>query len=249
VASKDRRLFVSRTSIRQQITRSFYTATKGVIEQSTGTTKLATESRLRDALQGPGAKQAGVVSDLRARSRIGVNHKEQVAVMSVDMRGSTALAKEHKADEMFVVIQCFIPLMAFVAKALDGEVIGLRGDGLIAAFGFAEEKWGPCINRAYEAGMIMIEAHGEELAPFLAHKNYPTAKGVGVGVDNGRVTVTKIGLGEAIEVTAYGAAVNSAAKHSKLVNKLWLSASANGHLHGKDKDETFAPRTKRLRDA
>jgi class 3 adenylate cyclase len=248
MASRDRKLYLRRAAVKEQIARSFHTATTGVFAQTSGTTKLAAEGRLRAIVEGVDAKKAGVVSDLRAKSRIGVNHKEQVAVLSIDMRGSTALAMEHTADEMFVVVQCLLPLMAFVAKALDGEVVGLRGDGLIAAFGFGEDKWAPCVNRAYEAGMIMIEAHRDELVPFLDRHKYPTAKGVGVGVASGRVTVTKIGLGDAIEVTAYGSAVNSAAKHSKLVNQLWLSSSANGHLHGSEEEETFTPGCKRLRN-
>lgn len=248
MASKDRHLYVRRSAIQEQIARSFYTATKGVIDQTPGTTKLAAEGRLRAIVEGTRAKQAGVVADLWATSRIGVNHKEQVAVLAVDMRGSTVLASEHTADEMFVLIQCFVPLMAFIAKTLDGEVIGLRGDGLIAAFGFGEDEWGPCVNRAYEAGMIMIEAHRDELVPFLAGKNYPTAKGVGVAVDAGRVTVTKIGLGHAIEVTAYGSSVNSAAKHCKLMNRLWLSSDANRRLHGADEENAFTPKFSRLQD-
>jgi class 3 adenylate cyclase len=155
-----------RRDIRQQIVRSFATATQGVAGQTVGTTKLA-EARLRATLRGDGAPHAGLVSDLRAKSRIGVNHKEDVAVIGVDMRGSTKLAEEHKPDEVFVLMQCFIPLLAFVVQALDGEVIGLRGDGLVAAFGFAEDKWRPCINRAYEAGAIMVEATRDELGPFL----------------------------------------------------------------------------------
>jgi class 3 adenylate cyclase len=123
VAAKNRTLYLHRSAIQQQIARAFHTATAGVVAQTSGTTKLATESWLRIIVQGAEAKGAGVVADLRAKSRLGVNHKEQVAVLAVDMRGSTELAKAHTADEMFVLIQCFIPLMAFVAKELAGEVI------------------------------------------------------------------------------------------------------------------------------
>jgi class 3 adenylate cyclase len=79
------------------------------------------------------------------------------------MRGSTVLSERNSSEAMFVLMQCFIPLLAFVANVLDGEVVGLRGDGLIAAFGFGDSKWRPCINRAYEAGAAMIEANRDEL--------------------------------------------------------------------------------------
>jgi len=246
VASKDDKLILRRKDIRQQIAQSFATAMNGVAAQTGGSIKLA-ESRLRQALHRDHAPRAGLVSDLRNKSRIGVNHKEDLAILAVDMRGSTALAEKHKADKVFVLMQCFIPLMAFIVQALDGEVVGLRGDGLIAAFGFAEKTWRPCLNRAYEAGAIMIEVNGVELAPFLIERNFPAATAIGAGVDCGRrVTITKIGLGDAIEVTAYGAAVNTAAKKSKLVNTLWLSATANSWLHDEEGDGTFTPKRTRL---
>jgi class 3 adenylate cyclase len=247
MASVDRKRSLSRAEVRQQIMRSFVTATQGVIGQTSGTVKLAAEGRLRAALHGPDAIRAGLVSDLRARSRVGVNHKEVLAVLSVDMRGSTALAMKHDAEKTFVLMQCFIPLMAFVAVALNGEVVGLRGDGLIAAFGFGATKWSECINSAYEAGMLMLESQRDELTPFLRAKGYPTPMGAGVGVDTGTVTITKIGLGDAVEVTAYGTAVNVAAKNCKLVNQLWLSPRANAKLHNKENAGTFSPNKARLR--
>jgi class 3 adenylate cyclase len=229
--SRDR-LFIARERIRDQIHRSYRTALQGVYSQTQGITKLS-EVRVRKAagLDHPEV-DAGIVSDLRSRSPFGVNHKEEVAVLAVDMRGSTRLAEQNTADGMFVLVQCFIPLLAFAVHQLRGEVIGLRGDGLIAAFGFGDQHWRPGTNRAYESGMIMIEAVRDELRPFLLKQSIPVPLGIGVGIDCGEVTFTKIGLGDALEVTAYGSAVNTAAKNSKLVNKVWLSKSANHYLHG-----------------
>jgi class 3 adenylate cyclase len=246
VASLGDTCFLSRKEVREQIAQSFATARQGVASQTSGMIKLA-ESRLRGALHGERAPRGGLVSDLRARSRIGVNHKESLAVLAVDMRGSTALAEENEPDKMFIVMQCFIPLLAFVVQKLGGEVVGLRGDGLLAAFGFGDLAWRPCVNHAYEAGAIMIEAHRDELGPFLKAKSLPTARGIGVGVDCGRTTITKIGLGDAIEVTAYGSSVNEASKGSKLINKVWLSSNANRHLHDEDEEGTFTPKRTRLR--
>src|SRR4051794_1739318 len=130
-------IYLQRAAIRQQIHRSYATALQGVSAQTQGIMKLS-ESRTRKALglDGVGGIDTGVVSTLRQQSKIGANHKEHVAILAVDMRGSTALAEEHEADRMFILIQCFIPLLAFIVRELNGEVIGLRGDGLIAAFGF-----------------------------------------------------------------------------------------------------------------
>lgn len=94
--------------------------------------------------------------------------------------------------------------------------------------------------------MIMIEATRDELNPFLDGRQIPTPQGIGVGVDCGKVTITKIGLGDAIEVTAYGTSVNKAAKRSKLVNQLWLSSSANLYLHNSEGSGVFTQEYNRL---
>ena len=164
MASNGDKLVLRRKDVREQIARSFATALNGVAAQTGGMIKLA-ESRLRQAMHGDRAPRAGLVSDLRSKSRIGLNHKEDLAILAVDMRGSTALAEKHKADKVFVLMQCFIPLMAFIVQALDGEVSDSVVTVLIAAFGFTEKTWRPCLNRAYEAGGLMIQANGEELAP------------------------------------------------------------------------------------
>lgn len=239
--------YITRTEIRRQIGRSFVVAQMGVSGQTQGVRKLA-EARARKALNvdNIGGVGAGPLTSLRTNAPFGVNHKEYVAVLSADMRGSTALAEKHEADDVFVLIQCFIPLLAFIVRELSGEVIGLRGDGLIAAFGIGEPTWPPCVNQAYEAGMIMIQATREELRPFLAGQGYPTPKGMGAGVDCGRVTMTKIGLGEAVEVTAYGSAVNRAAKASKALDALWMSLPANTHLHARETKQLYTQKRSRL---
>ncbi|WP_437945565.1 hypothetical protein WME98_32275 [Sorangium sp. So ce296] len=94
--------------------------------------------------------------------------------------------------------------------------------------------------------MIMIEAVRDELKPFLVAEGVPVPRGMGIGVDCGNVTVTKIGLADAIEVTAYGSAVNQAAKRSKLLNQLWISSKANRLLHGVDKANALTQSKRRL---
>lgn len=247
MAKDGNHLFVRRAAIKQQIARSYVTAQLGVAGQTHGIRKMA-EERARKALNidGVGGVESGPLSAFRTHSRLGVNRKEYLAVLSADMRGSTALAEKHGADSIFTLVQCFVPLLAFIVHELDGEVVGLRGDGLIAAFGFEDKKWYPCVNHAYEAGMAMIQAVQEELIPFLSSQSVPTPKGMGVGVDCGQVTITKIGLGDAVEVTAYGSAVNQAAKKSKLENGVWLSPKANTFLHSEESYGTFYQKRNRL---
>ena len=237
MAQQGSTLYLERQKVRDQILRSYRLARVGLLAQTAGPTKLAARN---DALQE--AQKAQFVRP----SRIGANHKEHVAILVADMRGSTQLAKDYEAEDIFILMQCLIPLLAFVASSCNGEVVGLRGDGVIAAFGFGESKWRDFVNRAYEAGMMMIEATRDILAPFLIGEEFVPPNAVGVSIDGGSVTMTKIGFGDAVEVTAYGDAVNQAAKSCKGSDSLFLSATMNRHLHDETSSNTFTPRRTRL---
>ncbi len=237
MAKRGSTLYLERQKVRDQILRSYRLARAGLVAQTVGPTKLAARN---DALQE--LRKAQVIRP----SKIGANHKEHIAILVADMRGSTQLAKDYEAEEIFILMQCLIPLLAFVASSCDGEVVGLRGDGVIAAFGFGETTWRQFVNRAYEAGMMMIEATRDILAPFLVGEKLVPPNAVGLSVDGGSVTITKIGFGDAVEVTAYGDAVNQAAKSCKGSDSLFLSAHMNSHLHDEACSNTFTPRRTRL---
>lgn len=195
-----------------KISQFAHIAKEGIQAQTQGLTKVA-ESALHKSLD-----------SFRAYSEIGIYHKEQISVLSVDIRDSSTLAIEKTPEAVFFAMQCYLPLMAYIVAESGGEIISLRGDGLIAGFGFETENWIHCVNDAYECGMLMIQSTSRILNPMLAHQDIPIKLSIGVGIDCGRVIVTKIGFGLANEVTAYGEAVNTAAKNSKGMNNLWLSA-------------------------
>jgi class 3 adenylate cyclase len=173
-------------------------------------------------------QKSASLQTIRERSNLGLCHKESLAVLSVDVRKSSALAERQTDETMFKVFQCFLPLMAYITNECDGEVISLRGDGLISAFGFGKplSKEGETIETAYEAGMLMIQATQQVLNPFFVTKKVPVALEVGAAVDIGQVVITKIGLKDAVEVTAYGPAVNNAAKNNRRVNEISVSNAA-----------------------
>ena len=57
-----------------------------------------------------------------------------------------------------------------------------------------------------------MEAVDEAVSPALVEKGVPGDLRIGVGIEAGRVVITRIGLNHAYETTAYGSAVNHAAK-------------------------------------
>lgn len=94
--------------------------------------------------------------------------------------------------------------------------------------------------------MMMIEATRDVLAPFLIAQGLIPPNAVGISIDGGDVTMTKIGFDDAVEVTAYGDAVNQAAKSCKGSDNLFVSSKMNRHLHEKSEENTFTPRRTRL---
>jgi class 3 adenylate cyclase len=58
----------------------------------------------------------------------------------------------------------------------------------------------------------MLEAVADVVNPLLARFELPAGVRIGVGVDQGEIVITRIGLDDAHEVTAYGDAVNTASK-------------------------------------
>ena len=116
-------------------------------------------------------------------------------------------------------MHALLPAMAFLVTDAGGYIVGFRGDGLFGAFGINEYATNPdrtdrgdSVQGAAICGQRMIEAVSEVVGPLLDQFDLPGDLRIGVGIDCGEVVITRIGLDEAHEVTAYGEAVNMASK-------------------------------------
>lgn len=156
-----------------------------------------------------------------AGMNVGYGMKAWAAIMSVDMVGSSNRAVRIGARDTYITMHTYLPVMAEIASK-KGFVVGLRGDGLFAAYGLTEltgtnkevspETAHEAVGNASRTGQAMIEAAEEVIGPILERKRIEGGIGVRIGVHIGPIVVTRIGLGSAQEVTAYGPAVNTACK-------------------------------------
>jgi class 3 adenylate cyclase len=169
------------------------------------------------------AAARGMVSDIPRYSRLRLTSAEKAwaAVLFMDMRDSTARAQEVGPRATFVTMHALLPAMAFLVTDAGGYIVGFRGDGLFAAFGIDEHGANPvdrsksdAVHEAAICGQSMIEAVSDVVNPLLDRFSLPSGIRIGVGVDFGEIVITRIGLDEAHEVTAYGDAVNMASKLS-----------------------------------
>jgi adenylate cyclase len=127
----------------------------------------------------------------------------EVSIMFADVRGSTALAERMSAAEFSELIARFYGLAAKAVDARNGIVDKFVGDQVVALFipGFAgDDHAEDAIAAARELLVETGHADGEPWIP------------VGAGIHTGVAFVGAIGEGDALDFTALGDAVNTAAR-------------------------------------
>ena len=173
------------------------------------------------------------VAPLRARLAslqrpAGLRHR-QVAVLFVDVVGSTAMAQGLDAEDTLDVLGGALHRMADIVQAHQGRVLRVTGDGVKAAFGMDEAREDDA-ERAVRAGLAMLAAAREHAAQ--AHRLHGVEDfTVRVGVHTGDVA---LGAGIEADNTAVGAAVNIAARmeQSAPPDALRISHDTWNHVRG-----------------
>lgn len=157
------------------------------------------------------------------------------AILFVDVRGSTKRAVSIGPRKTYITMHALLPALAYVVEEYGGYVVGFRGDGLFAIFGLTDSGYnadqfdqGKIIADASSCGQWMIEGVAKVVNPALQDRECSGNLRIGVGIDSGRIVVTRIGFRYVDEVTAYGDAVNSAAKISSVSDsKVIVSAEVD----------------------
>jgi class 3 adenylate cyclase len=151
--------------------------------------------------------------------------KAWASILSVDIRGSIKRALAIGAQDTFITMHVFMRTMIRLVAMAKGVVIGLRGDGLLAAFGrkafesdddlrLTLDESDAALLASTSCGDAMVRAVRRVVNPALVKRGVAGDLCIGVGVECGRLVITKIGLLDAYDVTAYGHCVNRAAKIS-----------------------------------
>ncbi len=157
-------------------------------------------------------------------------------ILSVDLRRSSKRAVEVGAKHTYLTMHTYLPVMAELVTRASGKIVGLRGDGLFAAFGLTKlvgtgkevtiEVAHAAMKNATRCGKGMLEATADIINPLLNRNGIRGDLAIGVGISVGEVVVTRIGLGDANEVTVYGPAVNQACKLCSKTTGVALTGSA-----------------------
>jgi class 3 adenylate cyclase len=151
--------------------------------------------------------------------QVGGGKEVWAAILYTDLRNSSNRALEVGPRGTYLSMHCLLGGLAYLVQKAGGCVSNFRGDGLFGLFGLDNTGNNPTgldegrvVQKATTCGIAMIEMIDEVINPLLAANGIRGDLRIGVGIDHGRIVVTKIGLIDANEITPYGPPVNHAAK-------------------------------------
>ena len=131
--------------------------------------------------------------------------RREVAVLFVDLVGSTTIAAEQPPEEVVALLNDFFGIVIEAVEAEGGWVNKFEGDAALAVFGVPEDL-PDCAGRALAAGRKLAQRLQQEVEGADA----------GIGVSFGDVVAGNIGSTHRYEYTVIGDAVNEAARLTEL---------------------------------
>ncbi|MCK9290793.1 MAG: adenylate/guanylate cyclase domain-containing protein [Bacteroidales bacterium] len=118
--------------------------------------------------------------------------KFEATVLYIDMRGSTEILNKHNKASVAKMHMAYFHTIVKIAKALGGEVRSFNGDSMLVFFQGTTKL---SLSNAVQAAMqmrYMLASTDSGINKYLAQYS---ALNFGVGLDDGDILCTKIGVG------------------------------------------------------
>ena len=135
----------------------------------------------------------------------------EATVLYIDMRGSTAVLNAHNRKTVAKIHMIYYHTIVKIAKSTGGEIRSFNGDSLLVFYqGTTKESLSNAVKAAMQMRYAITHLVNDNL------KNY-TDINFGIGIDDGKVLATKVGVGgtdETKDLIWIGNAVNKSAKIS-----------------------------------
>ena len=133
--------------------------------------------------------------------------RQRVAIMFVDMRGSTKIAEDMDPAQLSVFISAFRRRVTRAAKAYPGVIDKFIGDGALIIFGVPEPRPDDA-DRAVRCAREILRL----VERWNAKRGFDPPVRVGIGIHIGEAYCGIVGDEERLEFTVLGDAVNVAAR-------------------------------------
>jgi adenylate cyclase len=154
------------------------------------------------------ANDAGLTDQRKETTTHGpVGEERKIAILFVDIRGSTSFAESVPAFDLIHVLRRFYHHMERAVMDNGGHVACYTGDGLMALFGVGPSESAPL--QAVLASLDMLRSVKEDVQPYVK-RLFQCSFRIGIGVHFGDAVVGTVGGGPQERVTALGDAVNIA---------------------------------------
>ena len=164
--------------------------------------------------------------------RSNVFSKIEMAILYVDLVGSTTMTLELPEEKIATIISSFAQEMAYVVKQYGGYILKFVGDAVIAFF-VGESNSLRTSDNVVECSKSMITAIEKGINPILNQYDYPDLR-VKIGIDYGEALVVRYGADEErAPVDLMGPVMNIAAKIQSYAkpNQILIGVDVFSRLH------------------
>jgi adenylate cyclase len=177
---------------------------------------LRERDRIRELFGRQVGQQVASVTAAAPEVRLG-GEVRQIAVLFVDLIGSTSLAAERAPEDVVALLNRFFAVVVSVVEANSGWINKFEGDAALAIFGAPYDLEDPA-GHALAAGRVLAERLAAEL---------PDAR-AGIGVSAGEALAGYVGDPQRYEYTVIGDPVNEAARLTELAKSAPGQVLASG---------------------
>jgi adenylate cyclase len=145
-----------------------------------------------------------------------------LAVLYIDLVGSTNLCMTISVDKLATIIRAFTYEMSSVVQTYDGFVLKYVGDAVISFFPSASSKYVAC-ETAVRCGMSMLSIIRNGLNPILNQYDYPELSAK-IGIDEGENAVVQYNTDKNSPLDILGYCMSVSAKMTSLTepNKITI---------------------------
>lgn len=191
------------------------------------------QNRINKALE-KGYEYTRIVDSSENFLRKRVFQQINMAVLYVDLVGSTKMSMELPPDKLSILVSSFSQEMAYVIAAHNGYVLKFVGDAVIGYFVEDETSSFQTVDNAVGCAESMIKVVKQGINPILIKKAGLSEIHIKIGIDFGKNVVVRYGADEKkAYVDLLGPTMNVASKIQDLAkpNQILVGQEIHDRLH------------------